>query len=292
MGSATAAIIPMQRESASACEVRVRVGVVGHVEWVEFARVAAMPRAGEIVHATENWSQAAGGGAVAAIQLARLAGEATLFTALSGDDLGLRARESLEADGVHVQSAAFSEPQRRAFTHVEESGERTITVLGDKLRPRGGDDALAWHDLAGFDGVLFISGDVEALRRARRARVLVATARELATLRLGAVELDALVGSGEDEGERYRQGDLDTPPELVVSTAGALGGWAQPGGPFTAAPVPGPIEDAYGCGDCFAAGLTYALAAGRDASEAVAFAARCGAAALTGRGVHAADVAL
>jgi ribokinase len=270
----------------------VRVGVVGHVEWVEFARVQAMPRAGEIAHATETWGQPGGGGAVAAVQLARLAGEATLFTGLGGDDLGRLAREGLEAAGVTVHTAVYSEPQRRAFTHVDEDGERTITVLGEKLRPRGADEALPWHELAEYDAVFFVSGDVEALRRARRARVLVATARELGTLRLGAVELEALVGSGEDGGERFRQGDLEPTPALVVSTAGALGGWAQPGGPFTAAPVPGPIEDAYGCGDCFAAGLTYALAAGRGFQEAIAFAARCGAAALTGRGVHAAHVAL
>ena len=30
-----------------------RVAVVGHVEWVEFARVPRLPAAGEIVHASE-----------------------------------------------------------------------------------------------------------------------------------------------------------------------------------------------------------------------------------------------
>jgi ribokinase len=59
----------------------------------------------------------------------------------------------------------------------------------------------------------------------------------------------------------------------------------QPGGPYSAAPLPGPIVDTYGAGDSFMAGLTYALAANADAHDAVVFAARCGAAALTGRGV-------
>jgi ribokinase len=40
--------------------------------------------------------------------------------------------------------------------------------------------------------------------------------------------------------------------------------------------------DAYGCGDSFAAGLGFALAEGKEPVEAVAFAARCGAACLTG----------
>jgi ribokinase len=45
--------------------------------------------------------------------------------------------------------------------------------------------------------------------------------------------------------------------------------------------------DAYGCGDCFAAGLTYGLAAGWSLDDAVALGARCGAAVLTGRGPYA-----
>jgi ribokinase len=270
----------------------VRVAVVGHVEWIEFVRVEAVPRPGEIVRASETWGQAGGGGAVAALQLARLAGGADFFTAFGDDELGARARAELEAAGLRVHATTRDEPQRRASCFVDDAGERTITVLGDKLVARGDDDALPWHELAACDAVYFTGGDVVAVRRARRARTLVATARELHTLRLAGTELDALVGSGEDDGERYRTGELDPPPRLVVSTAGALGGWAQPGGPFTAAPIPGEVADAYGCGDCFAAGLTYALGAGEEPVPALAFAARCGAAALTGRGVFAASLTL
>jgi ribokinase len=268
----------------------VKVAVVGHVEWVEFARVETVPRAGGIVHAWETWAQAGGGGAVAALQLLRLGGEATLFTAFGDDELGRRARDELSATGVTVHSSTRREAQRRAFCHVDENGERTITVLGDKLRPRGDDGDLPWEELARTDAVYFVSGDAAALHQARRARLLVATARELETLKLGGVALDALVGSGDDDAERYQPGDLDPPPHVVVSTAGPLGGWAQPGGPYTAVAPPGKIEDAYGCGDCFAAGLTYALGRGLELTEALAVAARCGAGALTGRGVHAASI--
>jgi ribokinase len=257
---------------------------------VEFARVEAMPRSGSIAHAWETWEQAGGGGAVAALQLARLAGEASLFTVLGDDDLGRRSREELEANGVRVHASVQPGPQRRAFCHVEDGGERTITVLGDKLRPRGDDGELPWESLNDADAVYFASGDTSALRQARRARILVATARELPSLKAGAVELDALVGSGDDDGERYAPGDLEPPPKLVVSTAGPLGGWAQPGGPYQAAAPPGAVEDAYGCGDCFAAGLTYALGRALPTPEALALAARCGAGALTGRGVFAAPL--
>ena len=166
-----------------------KIAVVGHVEWVEFARVEHVPKPGEIVHASETWAEAA----------------------------------------VHA---------------------------------------------------------------ARRAPIVVATVRELETLRNAAVELDALVGSGEDPGERYGPGELEPRPKLVVTTAGALGGWMNPGGPYLAAPLPGPVEDAYGCGDCFTAGLTFALAEGRSPEEAVELGARCGAAVLTGRGAYAGQLTL
>jgi ribokinase len=264
----------------------VRFAVVGHVEWVEFARVERMPAAGDIVHATEVWAEPAGGGAVAAVQLARLAGEVAFFTVLGNDELGRRSRRELTKLGVTVHAAVAKEPQRRAFTLVDGTGERTIIVLGDKLRPSGAEGDLPWEELRRADAVYFVSGEVAALRAARHARMLVATARELATLRQGQVELDALVGSGEDEGERIGPGDLDPPPRLTVTTSGGLGGWMNPGGPFRAAPIPGPVEDAYGCGDSFAAGLTYGLAQGHSPADAVELAARCGAAVLTGRGPY------
>jgi ribokinase len=270
----------------------VKVAVVGHVEWVEFARVERLPGPGEIVHAIETWAEAGGGGAVAAVQLANLAGGATLFTVLGNDELGKRARTQLVAQGVTVRAVVSPEPQRRAFTHVDETGERTITVLGQKARPSGGDSRLPWSELAGADAVFFVSGDTEALEASRSARLLVATARELPTLRDGGVELDVLVGSSRDAGEQYEPGELEPPPKLVVATAGHLGGWTRPGGPFRAAPVPGPVVDAYGCGDCFAAGLAFALGRGDAQEDALAFAAQCGAAVLTGRGPYAGQLTL
>src|SRR5581483_8053440 len=99
-----------------------QLAVVGHVEWVEFARVDHIPGPGEIVHALETWEEPAGGGAVAAVQLANLAGSCLLFTALADDELGRRSRAELEAHGVTVHAARARGPQRRALTHVDETG--------------------------------------------------------------------------------------------------------------------------------------------------------------------------
>ncbi len=158
-----------------------RVAVVGHVEWIQLARVEKVPAPGEIVHASEVWEEPAGGGAVAAVQLARLAGECLFITALGDDALGHRAKQDLERLGVRVEAAWRSEPQRRAFVHVDADAERTITVMGERVGPDG-DDPLPWAELNGTDAVYFTAGDSAAVRRARAARKLVATVRAIAPL--------------------------------------------------------------------------------------------------------------
>jgi ribokinase len=249
-----------------------------------------MPHAGEIVHALDSAEEPAGGGAVAAVQLARLAGECLFLTALGDDDLGHRAERDLERMGVRVRAAWRDEPQRRAFVHVDSTAERTITVIGDRMGPRG-EDELPWDELEGADAVYVTAGDPAAVRRARAAGRLVATVRAVEALAAAGVELDVLVASANDAGERYQAGAIDPPPRLIARTDGAAGGSLEdPEGGSShreAAPLPGPPIDAYGAGDCFAAGLTYGLADGRSPSDALALGARCGAACVTGRGPYA-----
>ena len=248
-----------------------------------------MPASGEIVHALDAWGEPGGGGAVAAVQLARLAGDCLFLTALADDELGHRAERELTALGVRVEVSWRREAQRRAFVFTDANAERTITVLGDRLGPRR-DDPLPWSELEGVDGVYFTAGDAGAVRAARAARTLVSTARTIEPLAEAGVQLDMLVSSSRDAGERYTPGAIDPPPRLVAWTAGAAGGWVEAldgqTTAWTAAPLPGPPIDAYGAGDCFAAGLTYGLADGRSPQDALALGARCGAACVTGRGPY------
>jgi ribokinase len=259
--------------------VSARVAVVGHVEWVEFAVVDRLPAPGEIVHAVEvPFVEAGGGGAVAAVQLARLAGEALFLTSVGDDAAGERAaRELRDRLGVDVHAAVHRVAQRRGFTHLDAAHERTITVLGERHVPHGGDD-LPWGRLAGCDAVYFTGGDVAALRAARAARVLVATPRAVGVLAAADVELDVLVASASDPGEQVEAGRLDPPPRHVVLTEGAAGGgWTGVDGTtgrWAAAEPPGPPVDAYGCGDSFAAGLTYGLGAGLSLDGALELGAR------------------
>lgn len=269
-----------------------RVAVVGHVEWVSFLPVDAPPHPGVITHAEGGWEEAAGGGGVAAAELARLAGRATLHTVLGADATGAAAEAQLAGLGVTVAGVRAG-AQRRAITLIDPNGERTIVVIGVGVGPGMVDgSALTEADFAGIDAVYFCKGDASALRAARAARVLVATARVLPVLQAAGVALDALVHSARDAGERYAPGDLSPAPRLVATTEGADGGRFTTAdgrrGRWAAVPAgPGAAEgDAYGAGDTFAAALTYALARGDAPEEALACAATRAAAALGRRGAH------
>jgi ribokinase len=261
----------------------VRCAVVGHVEWVEFARVPHWPEAGAIIHATDVWSEPAGGGAVVARQLALLAGRCELFTAFGDDEAGRSAVRRLAELGIdtHVQHPGNS-ATRRAWTHVDGDGERTITVLGDKLLPYGP------LPLDKYDLVFFVSGDAEALRSARKSRFVATTMREQPLLHEAGVRIDLMAGSANDPREHY-DGTLDV--GLVVLTDGPNGGTAN-GEHFDAVEPPGQVVDTYGAGDSFGAALAFALARGDALPNALKLASRAGAAVLTGRGPYSSQLAL
>jgi len=257
----------------------VRCAVVGHVEWVDSVLVDAVPAAGQIAHGAPDWSEPAGGGGVAAVQLARLAGACDFFTVLGEDELGRLSAERFRELGVDLHAEWFG-ATRRAFVQVDANGERTITTVGEKLRPR------SLPPMGGYDAVFFVAGEPETLRAARAARFLSATPRELPWLRQGGVHLDLLVGSGRDPGEAY-DGSLDV--GLLVQTEGERGGVAD-GRRYAPQPLPGPVADTYGAGDTFAAVLTLALARGDSLEAALGFAGRAGATVITGKGPYTAQI--
>jgi len=269
-----------------------RTAVVGHVEWVTFARVDHVPAPGEIVHADDVFELPAGGGPVTAVQLLKLAGDCTFFTALGDDDLGHRSAEVLRGMGLRVESTFRPVPQRRAFTHVDADGERTITVMSERLGPHA-DDPLPWDLLDDVDAVYFCAGgDDDALRLARHARTLVVTSREHERIARAGVAIDAVVGSARDASERFVT--TDPPPRIVIETLGQRGGRYRTvegyEGTFEGGRLPGPVVDTYGAGDSFVGGVTYGLGAGLSLGETLRLAADCGAACVTGRGPYEAQL--
>ena len=259
-----------------------RLAVVGHVEWVEFLAVDQLPRPGAIGHALRTRQEPAGGGAVVAVQMARLQQQPVqFFTALGRDSVGEACVKRLEDLGLEVHVAWREVPTRRGVSMVDGEGDRAITVIGERLTPSL-DDGLPWEALGECDGLFVTAADAPLLKACRSAAVLAATPRvRLPVLQQAGVPLDALIGSGLDPGERVESGQLNPAPHTVICTEGAAGGVSHPGGRYDPSPLPGPLVESYGCGDSFAAGVVTGLAARWPLAKAIALGAQCGAACAT-----------
>jgi ribokinase len=264
-----------------------RIAVIGHVEWVQHARLHEPLEPGAIVQLHDAFEEPAGGGGVAARALPALGAETRFLTSLGNDAAAAASERTLREDGCELRIARRANPQNRVTTVADPSGERTILIHGVNDHPVL-DDPLGWDDLAAFDGVFYTGDDPRTVVAARRSRILVATARRLASVVASGVQVDVLAGSARDSGERYEPDDLPVRPRLCVWSEGADGGHylADDGseGRWEAAPPPGAVVDTYGAGDVFMAALTLELARGRDRDDALALAARAAARQLTRRG--------
>ena len=243
-----------------------RVAVVGHVEWIEFARVERVPAPGEIVHALEAWEEPAGGGAVAAVQLARLAGECLFLTALGDDALGHRAKRELEALGVRVEAAWRAEPQRRAFVYLD--AERRAHDHGDRRAARaarGRSAALGRAATASTPSTSRPATRVPCGRREQPARWWRPCARSTRWRRPASSSTRWFRAPTTRASATRRATSTRRRCSSCARPAPAAARSWRPDGThsrWAAAPLPGPPVDAYGAGDCFAAGLTYGLAEG------------------------------
>jgi ribokinase len=256
---------------------------------VHFARATSPVVSGTILHLDgETWDEPGGGGGMTARALPGLgASTARFYTALGDDDNARACERQLTADGLDVCAASRVGAQNRVLGVIEPRGERTLFVLGANEHPTL-DDPLPWDELSGFDSVFFTGEDPRTLVAARRARVLVVTARRLPALIASGVQADVVIGSASDPGERFDPDDLPVSPRAIVRTEGAAGGSYRTSGGvegrYLPAPLPGPVADTYGAGDVLMAALTLELGAGRALAEALGAAAAAAAGQLTRRG--------
>ena len=257
-----------------------RLAVVGHVEWAEFLRVPHLPTAGEITHVTDRWEAPAGGGAVTAVQLARLAGHAIFLTVLGDDEIGSRRQVAV------LVALAVVEPT------LQECVERHLRLPQCRECPGGGRQDLGapggtnGADIAGCEvhGVDVEIRPPEGIVAAWSHPVSDHGDRSFAAavevhdhpalwLTLAVDRLHVYTKAPQLIGRAMT--------ELVVATERIAGGrWeASDGtrGHYDAVEPPGPVRDTYGCGDAFAGGLTAGLGAGLDVGAALDLAARCGA---------------
>ena len=95
-----------------------------------------LPIPGGIGHALRTLQEPAGGGAVAAVQMARLQRQPVqFFTALGRDSVGEACVKRLEDLGLEVHVAWREAPTRRGVSLVDGEGDRAITVIGRVADP-------------------------------------------------------------------------------------------------------------------------------------------------------------
>ena len=258
---------------------KLKLAVIGHIEWVTFLKVDQLPLAGEISHAKDSFEEAAGGAAVAAVQMARLINEPVdLITSLGKDNNGEKCYERLIKLGLNLKVAWREKPTRKGISLISKDGERAITVIGERLQPIASDD-LPWSDMKNYDGIFITATDKEGIRLASKARFVAATPRTgQDTLNNSKAKINALIGSGLDPGEEINYEELVPKPDIYIATEGKLGGTVYPKEYKYKAIKPSSQEiDTYGCGDCFAGAVTTALAAKLNLDQAIKIGAYCGA---------------
>ena len=258
---------------------KLKLAVIGHIEWVTFLKVDQLPIAGQISHAKDCLEEAAGGAAVAAVQMARLInGPVDLITSLGKDTYGEKCYERLTKLGLNLKVAWREKSTRKGISLISKDGERAITVVGERLQPIASDN-LPWNDMKNYDGIFVTATDKEGLRLARKARFLAATPRTGKNiLEISKVKLNALIGSGLDPGEKINYEKLIPKPDIYIATEGKSGGRIYPKNFKYNSIKPSSKEiDSYGCGDCFAGGVTTALSARLNLDKAINIGAYCGA---------------
>ena len=258
---------------------KLKLAVIGHVEWVTFLKVDQLPLAGRISHAKDSFEEAAGGAAVAAVQMARLIdGPVDLITSLGKDNHGEKCYERLTKFGLNLKVAWRDKPTRKGISLISKDGERAITVIGERLQPLGSDD-LSWSDMKDYDGIFVTATDKEGITFARKAKFLSATPRTgKNTLMNSKVKINALIGSGLDPDEKINYEELEPKPDVYIATKGKSGGSIFPKNHKYTSIKPSSKEiDSYGCGDCFAGAVTAALSAKLSLKQAIKIGAYCGA---------------
>lgn len=283
------------------------------------ARAARLPRPGETVHGESYAVMLGGKGSNQAAAAGRLAAGSGIQVALAGrigqDSFGAQARRELERFGVDLAPLREDAAQATgiALIGIDGSGENCITVVGGANMAVDETDIAAASDWLERATVLLLQLEVPqqavlaAARKARAAGAVVvldpAPAPEHGLLDALWHEIDILTPN---ESETFQLTGLrpDTVEDAakaadlllargvkaVLVKMGSRGVFWHDGtqsghsAPFRIEPV-----DTVAAGDCFNAGLAFALAQGKPFPEAVRIASACGALATTHHG--AADAA-
>ena len=247
-----------------------KFAVIGHIEWINFIEVDQLPKPGLISHSKKSQEYPAGGGSVISKRLRELTNnEVHFFTALGNDFYGNQCLKILENMGIKLHVAWRDEPTRKGFSLIDSEGERSITIVGNRLAPTHKDN-FDWSILNDMDGIFITAADKEIFHKSRIAKTLCTTPRVgLNIINESGIFLDGLIGSNLDPGEVFSLNELRLIPKFVIKTEGENGGIVFPGGRYKAFDNNKNKVDSYGCGDSFAAGILFGLSSGWDIKESL-----------------------
>ena len=286
------------------------VFVVGSINQDFVLKVERRPQPGETVTDAVLATHHGGKGANQAAAAARLGASVTMLGRVGDDEFGEAQIRNLRDQGVDTDFVERLSGWKTgsAFITLTPDGENAITVAPGANRSLTHEDVDAAADAIGEAKVLVTQMEVspETVKQAaqvaveRGTRALVNLAPPFEVGRDLLEKLDPLVVNEHEAafllGEKVEglDGALSAAPELlnlgprsVVLTLGASGAVFADGGSSGHLPAPdADVVDTTGAGDAFVGALAVKLARGASLEEAVAYAARAGAAAVTKDGAQ------
>ena len=286
------------------------VFVLGSINQDFVLKVERRPEPGETVTNAELSTHNGGKGANQAAAAARLGASVAFLGRVGDDEFGEPLVQALEEKGIDTTliKPASGTPTGAAFITVTPDGENAITVAPGANRSLTPGDVEAAADEIGGAGVFVAQMEVpvQAVLRAvevaaeKGTRALVNLAPTFEVPRELLEKLDPLVVNEHEAafllGREVEgvKGALSAAPELLTSgprsaviTIGEDGAVLADGESVEHLPAPEvDVVDTTGAGDAFVGALATQIARGASLQEAVAYAVRAGAAAVTKEGAQ------
>jgi len=272
------------------------VVVVGSSNADLIVRVPALPGPGETVLGGRFARAAGGKGANQAVAAARAGAAVSFVACLGDDDLGRRAREGFEAEGIDASAVAIepSQPTGVAFIFVDAKGENSIAVASGANSALSPAHLEAARETIESAAVLLLQLETPLETVAAAARMaadagvrvvldpapacrlpdsLLARVSILTPNATEAAQLTGLEVADRRGAERAAAWLRERGVETVCVTLGRGGVvMAGPDGSFEVDAHGVEAVDATGAGDVFSGCMAAALAAGRPLVDALAFA--------------------
>ncbi|MBO8162173.1 MAG: ribokinase [Brevibacillus sp.] len=287
-----------------------RIVVVGSVNMDIVVEAERPPKMGETVSGSNAHFIPGGKGANQAVAAVRLGAETAMIGAIGDDAFGSQLLQALRQEGVDTSALKIVEgtPTGIASILLSQGDNCIVVVPGANARCRS-EDIDAHQSLIQAADVMLLQLEIPletvvyaaeaAKRHGKRVILNPAPARELPDRLLANVDviipnqselalLSGVDASDERHLETAMRALLDRGVETVITTLGAKGSafLTKAGGLQV---VPGcsvPVVDTTGAGDSFNAAVAYSLATGKTVAEAVSFANKAAALAVTKLGAQ------